>query len=1618
MDSASFEGRIQKLKIPKRQQQLLHIEKLTKIAKWSSDKPKNIHSSRATSPLLSKCSSEIIENTVSSDIEKDILTKKDVILKPMRDAFYIPSAVGKTVTTSKFNDDGIFLKDHIEIGRNKEDEPEPKLAPRIAAAETNYIDFNDTKTLQEQMSNDPIIWLTDFADTIEQHKKATYAALSFSDQMHDAIQENIKDILILKDKIAETVTQEQEAGHTVEGDRERLNALQTGMEGKEKQLIEATERRKRAEEAFKKAKEEFKLAEDYETKIKETVRDEKLELAILEKRVLRFGIQLTDGLTFCNNKIDEADRKFQLARALQQYSLQAKKYLDETICSDKNGALTQMINRIQTFMKEVKERGEHLNVFAVKYAIELLCQVWGESEESNVPSIIMETIKSMDNTIFASNSTLPSSLSVVTASAPLIDYDILQTVVYYHRGVYLHANHYVEQTKRVINCLKALRENQTSNRNGQTVVFNIDEIDLLNTEHLPTARILRLVHAGSYIKRIHDVAESASKCSVQNHLQCNNVNTINQQIMASTTTTTFSDKKSNSTDEGTVVEMEASDDEFIGFDVSTSLISPEDEEKANGIWKIIGNKYGDDHSSKPDTNNTKNNGFSSSSDHFRVHKPQSSQVKEEVSENEPVQKNNINPLTGKRYYRRRTVKQVDVAANNTSGHTIPKATRQRRTPALNIKTMIHFGIVKPGPIKIIYRGHVVTEGVLNNDSSFSCGDNTFDTPSGFALHYIRKCSNPNITTISGYMAIYQGDYSLDALRKSYMKSNGTQINALKSNAVNDQSLVKNVNKILDEKINHLKHAHNRNLGTDNAPALSRFPRSRTAITNDLSLRNMMKHGFVKPQPITVFYHQAHRTGGRITASGHFEVDGESWETPSGFALYIAKKVNPNLRTINGFSAVRINNVKLAVYRDKFKLYIEEKKRRLASADEKSVMPILEKTVPAVDTTSILNNSNVGEAMSISEDDEKNDTVNGLNTSSSSFGTTACNSSSGSNNGNTITATMATTANNSVNNIISSESDKATVSASNNTRQRGYSNNSSAPMDEFKNIITPTNNFILDDEDNSVTSLSGGLEFWLSLGGKLTGLEKGCYIEKMCRVNEDKVAWLPASIVRKISDTEYKIKFVHEFIGARSFKLSSYLDVSLDVWKKDKKVAEDERNNADGKGRGSRRRKKVPSRYRDIPLDQKQLATSRKRSVSVSSTNSASGSTTGNYNTKKRKRSTSWNNKNGYKCGNEGDDDDEQDSSLDGGESNGNGTLDELQNLLEVTEDTVLSNRSHIACLHAAGVVCKAVDSVMAPTNQRTVRNAFCLVRPPGHHVGRFGRTVGCCSHGFCLMNNVGIGAMKARVDHGCKKVAIIDFDVHFGNGTYEIFRMDKDTMFISVHMTGDAEGNVFFGANLPGVDEIDTIFNNVCISLEGGKGSKGRTRFSSAFLNTVLPALRSFNPELILISAGFDGHKDDPLGGHLGLIVKDFRELTYHIVQLAEEPNMACQGRVVSVLEGGYDCKPQGSLPKCVVAHVKALAEKKPIFDQKWKKNLVIGTTFPPSSVLTAMDGGSRKRNRSRRIDLNRKFSPGAVSLRSPTKSPQNMMSRDRRHSQCRGGCRSNGECSSQKRAKFDVFEV
>ncbi|EED93251.1 histone deacetylase 1 HDAC Hda1p [Thalassiosira pseudonana CCMP1335] len=216
-------------------------------------------------------------------------------------------------------------------------------------------------------------------------------------------------------------------------------------------------------------------------------------------------------------------------------------------------------------------------------------------------------------------------------------------------------------------------------------------------------------------------------------------------------------------------------------------------------------------------------------------------------------------------------------------------------------------------------------------------------------------------------------------------------------------------------------------------------------------------------------------------------------------------------------------------------------------------------------------------------------------------------------------------------------------------------------------------------------------------------------------------------------------------------------------------------------------------------------------------------------------------------------------------------------------DTTVSRWSFEAALRAAGSVCEAVDKVMSGD----FRNAFCAVRPPGHHAGPRG-IVTCPndpdgSHGFCLLNNVAIGAAYARSmyrNDGIKKVAIIDFDVHHGNGTEDIVRQITPIVFFaSTHGYGPRDREIPAGA--------DDTYNHGLQRLE----------LRDSYRKNVIPALLDFNPDMIFISAGFDAHRKDTMNfGYVGMIEEDYEWLTEQLVKVA---NTCCNGRVVSVLEGG-----------------------------------------------------------------------------------------------------------------------
>lgn len=224
-------------------------------------------------------------------------------------------------------------------------------------------------------------------------------------------------------------------------------------------------------------------------------------------------------------------------------------------------------------------------------------------------------------------------------------------------------------------------------------------------------------------------------------------------------------------------------------------------------------------------------------------------------------------------------------------------------------------------------------------------------------------------------------------------------------------------------------------------------------------------------------------------------------------------------------------------------------------------------------------------------------------------------------------------------------------------------------------------------------------------------------------------------------------------------------------------------------------------------------------------------------------------------------------------------------------DTLLSPGSVNAALRASGAACFAVDQIYAGQ----ARNAFCATRPPGHHA-EASRAMG-----FCILNNVAIAARHAQAIHGVEKVAIVDFDVHHGNGTQAIFEADPSVFYVSSHQD----------PLWPGTGHSDETGCGNILNLPLPQGS-GSAEFRHAWSTLGLPALRAFAPALILISAGFDAHEADPLA-QLKLQFDDYYWITREIYEYAEQ---ACQGRVVSVLEGGYNLD---ALGPCARAHVSAL---------------------------------------------------------------------------------------------------
>jgi acetoin utilization deacetylase AcuC-like enzyme len=227
----------------------------------------------------------------------------------------------------------------------------------------------------------------------------------------------------------------------------------------------------------------------------------------------------------------------------------------------------------------------------------------------------------------------------------------------------------------------------------------------------------------------------------------------------------------------------------------------------------------------------------------------------------------------------------------------------------------------------------------------------------------------------------------------------------------------------------------------------------------------------------------------------------------------------------------------------------------------------------------------------------------------------------------------------------------------------------------------------------------------------------------------------------------------------------------------------------------------------------------------------------------------------------------------------------------IDADTVLSPASGTAALHAAGAVSAAVDAVVA----KEADNAFCAVRPPGHHAEP-DRAMG-----FCLFNNAAIGALRAREVHGLDRVAVVDFDVHHGNGTQAAFEADDNLFYASTHQSPLYPGTG--SASETGVGNIV----NVPLRPMSGSGP-----FRLAMTGRILPALDAFRPDLLLISAGFDAHRSDPLA-QLLLDEADYIWVTEKLLEVA---NRHADGRVVSTLEGGYDLT---ALAASAAAHVRVL---------------------------------------------------------------------------------------------------
>ena len=233
-----------------------------------------------------------------------------------------------------------------------------------------------------------------------------------------------------------------------------------------------------------------------------------------------------------------------------------------------------------------------------------------------------------------------------------------------------------------------------------------------------------------------------------------------------------------------------------------------------------------------------------------------------------------------------------------------------------------------------------------------------------------------------------------------------------------------------------------------------------------------------------------------------------------------------------------------------------------------------------------------------------------------------------------------------------------------------------------------------------------------------------------------------------------------------------------------------------------------------------------------------------------------------------------------------------QGLSYFDADTVASPGTKTAALRAVGALCNAVDRICTGKAEK----AFCAVRPPGHHA------MPGYPMGFCLFNNIAIAAEYARTRYQLERIAIVDFDVHHGNGTQAAFYEQAQVLYASSHQWPHYPGS--------GTPLENGVGNIVNVPLPAGTNG---AVFRAKYNEIILPAVRKFQPQLILVSAGFDAHKDDPLAS-LRLEEDDYRWISDELVKIADE---YCNGRIISTLEGGYNLK---ALAASVATHIASLA--------------------------------------------------------------------------------------------------